>query len=139
MASPRIPRLPASPGDRLPAGVFARVRRRRATRTVELPLPPADQAGPVPNVSPDHEVAAGSPAPQLAVGPLVRAPRPFRRVTIHGTHVGKAYSLADVQALWSRYGLSDAEPPEPQRTRWEGGGPNTWPIAPRGAADPPRT
>jgi hypothetical protein len=125
MTPPRTPGTPATPGDRLPAGPFARERIKRGTRTIELLLPRTDQ----PSTAQDTTDPVSAPDPrtlELAVGPLVDAPRPFRRVVVRGTHVGKAYSLADVRTLWSRYGPPDADAPTPQHTHWEGGGPHAW-------------
>ncbi|MEY9844962.1 hypothetical protein [Streptacidiphilus sp. MAP5-3] len=48
---------------------------------------------------------------------------PFRRVTIFGQPVGKAYGLQDVIELIRRVGL-DVE--DPDLVDWEGGDSQTW-------------
>jgi hypothetical protein len=62
----------------------------------------------------------------VVVHPVVEAVRPFRRVDILGTQVGKAYSLADVAEFCRRAGLEDIDVEADDSVQWIGGGPHQW-------------
>jgi hypothetical protein len=63
---------------------------------------------------------------RVVVHPVVDAMRPFRRVDILGTQVGKAYSLDDVAVFCRRAGLEDLDPAADGSVQWIGGGPHQW-------------
>jgi hypothetical protein len=61
---------------------------------------------------------------------VVHPPTPDggRRVTIHGKHVGVAYTLFDVLELLRKAGLPEADTAidDPELIDWRGGGPAYW-------------
>lgn len=50
--------------------------------------------------------------------------RGARRVTIRGTAVGRAYSVADVEEFLRRAGTDDPDPADPATVEWRGPGPD---------------
>ena len=61
----------------------------------------------------------------VVVHPVVDAVRPFRRVEILGTQVGKAYSLVDVAEFCRRAGLEGVAVEVDGSVQWIGG-PHEW-------------
>lgn len=62
----------------------------------------------------------------VVVHPVVEGIRPFRRVDILGTQVGKAYSLADVAEFCRRAGLEVLDVEDPDFVERQGDGPHAW-------------
>ncbi|MEY9875144.1 hypothetical protein ABH931_004645 [Streptacidiphilus sp. MAP12-33] len=52
--------------------------------------------------------------------------RPFRRVDILGTQVGKAFELEDVAEFCRRAGLDELDLEAERMVEWQGGGPEVW-------------
>ncbi|WP_042389713.1 hypothetical protein [Streptacidiphilus melanogenes] len=52
--------------------------------------------------------------------------RPFRRVDILGTQVGKAYGIGDVSEFCRRAGLDELDLNSERMVEWIGGGSDTW-------------
>ncbi|SEK45581.1 hypothetical protein [Streptacidiphilus jiangxiensis] len=52
--------------------------------------------------------------------------RPFRRVDILGTQVGKAYGLDDVTEFCRRAGMDEFDLDAERMVEWQGGGPDVW-------------
>lgn len=64
----------------------------------------------------------------VVVHPVVseNVERPFRRVDMLGTQVGKAFTAADVVEFMRRAGLENVDVDDPEIVRWEGGGSDVW-------------